>query len=244
MEPVDLFLSICAPAYNEAESIEQVVREWQRVLAESSVAGEIVIGNDGSTDATGEILARLSAEFPNLVVVTHPTNGGYGRALRSAVQASRGRFVLTIDSDGQFDAGEWRLLHAELERGDYDLVTGYRHAKQAGRVHVVADRGLNLLIRLLFGLRLRDTNCALKLFKGDLARALGGEAMGYPTPTEFHVRAQTLGFRTGEVRITHRERAGGTTKLKAFKTSWHMALFLLYLRFKQTLYRRRILASF
>lgn len=239
-----IFLSICAPAYNEEESIEAVVRDWERVLAESGVAGEIVIGNDGSTDRTGEILARLQTEFPNLVVVSHKVNGGYGRALRSAIRASRGRFVLTIDSDGQFDAGEWRALYEELERGKFDLVTGYRHAKQASIVHVIADRGLNRLIRLLFGLKLRDTNCALKLFKGEVARALGGEAMGYPTPTEFHVRAQTFCFRTGEVQITHRERAGGMTKLKAFKTSWQMGLFLLYLKFRQWLYRRRILAEF
>lgn len=238
------FLSICAPAYNEEASIEAVVREWVRVLAESGKPGEIVIGNDGSTDRTGEILARLQTEIPHLVVVTHTVNGGYGRALRSAIQASSGRFVLTIDSDGQFDAAEWQALYRELERGGYDLVTGYRHAKQASLVHVLADRGLNALIRLLFGLKLRDTNCALKLFKGEVARGLGGEAMGYPTPTEFLVRAETLGFRIGEVRITHRERAGGTTKLKAFKTSWQMGLFLLYLKLKQWLFKRRIIAEF
>ncbi|HBY97275.1 MAG TPA: hypothetical protein DEP84_25610 [Chloroflexi bacterium] len=244
MSETDIFLSICAPAYNEEESIGQVVRDWERVLAETDVTGEIVIGNDGSTDRTGEILTRLQAEFPNLVVVSHAVNGGYGRALRSAIRASRGRFVLTIDSDGQFDAGEWQALYEEMERGGFDLVTGYRHSKRAGAVHVLADRGLNRLIRLLFGLNLRDTNCALKLFKGEVVRVLGGEAMGYPTPTEFHIRAQTLSFRTGEVRITHRERSGGATKLKAFKTSWQMALFLLYLKFKQWLYRRRILAEF
>lgn len=244
MTESEIFLSICAPAYNEEESIEAVVRDWECMLVESDVAGEIVVGNDGSTDRTGEILKRLQAEFPNLVVVSHAVNGGYGRALRSAIRASRGRFVLTIDSDGQFDAREWRALYDEMERRGADLVTGYRHAKQAGLVHVLADRALNRLIRLLFGLNLRDTNCALKLFKGEVVRTLGGEAMGYPTPTEFHIRARTFGFRTGEVRITHRERAGGTTKLKAFKTSWQMGLFLLYLKFKQWLYRRRILAEF
>jgi glycosyltransferase involved in cell wall biosynthesis len=240
----DIFLSLCAPAYNEEASIEAVVRDWQRILTESSINAEIIIGNDGSQDRTGEILARLQTEFPNLVVVSHAVNGGYGRALRSAMAAARGQYVLTLDSDGQFDAAEWRPLHQELLRGDYDLVTGYRHAKQASWLHVAADRSLNRLIRMLFGLKLRDTNCALKLFKGEVARKIGGEAMGYPTPTEFHIRAQTLGFRTSEIRITHRERAGGATKLKAFKVSWQMALFLLYLKFKQWLYHKRILTAF
>ncbi len=232
------FLSICAPAYNEAESIAQVVRNWEEVL--EGIDGEIVIANDGSQDRTGEILAALQAEFPNLVVVSHEVNGGYGRALASAIARSRGQYVLTIDSDGQFDAGEYRRLLDELQRGGYDLVTGYRHAKQAGAVHVLADRGLNGLIRLVFGLRLRDTNCALKLFKGEIARSLHTEAMGYPTPTEFLVKAQTLGYRIGEMSITHYPRAGGETKLKAFRTSWQMALFLAYLKFKQVLYRARI----
>lgn len=240
----DIYLSICAPAYNEEASIEQVLRDWERILAEGGVSAEIVIANDGSQDRTGELLTRLQQEFSNLVVVTHQVNGGYGRALRSAMAAARGSYIVTIDSDGQFDVAEWRQLHDELVRGDYDLVTGYRHAKQASWIHVLADRSLNRLIRLLFGIDLHDTNCALKLLKGDVAHQLGGEAMGYPTPTEFHIRAQTLGFRTGEVRITHRDRLGGTSKLKAFRTSWQMILFLMYLKYKQWLYRHRILAEF
>jgi len=232
------FLSICAPAYNEAESIAQVVRSWEEVL--EGIDGEIVIANDGSRDRTGEILSALQEEFPNLVVVSHEVNGGYGRALASAIARSRGQYVLTIDSDGQFNAGEYRRLLDELQRGGYDLVTGYRRAKQAGAVHVLADRGLNGLIRLVFGLQLRDTNCALKLFKGEVVRSLHTEAMGYPTPTEFLVKAQTLGYCIGEVGITHYPRAGGETKLKAFRTSWQMALFLAYLKFKQVLYRARI----
>jgi dolichol-phosphate mannosyltransferase len=239
------FLSLCAPAYNEAESIEAVVREWAAIIERDGLDAEMVIGNDGSTDRTGEILACLQKEFPNLVVVSHEKNGGYGRALRSAMAEARGEYILTLDSDGQFDAGEWKQLYERLQAENLDLVTGYRHAKQASFLHVYADRGLNGLIRLMFGLRLRDTNCALKLFRGEVGRALAasGEAMGYPTPTEFLVKAQLMGYRAGEVQITHRERAGGATKLKALQTSLAMFQFLLYLRWKQQLFRARILAK-
>ncbi|MBA3534577.1 MAG: glycosyltransferase family 2 protein [Ardenticatenales bacterium] len=238
------FLSLCAPAYNEEESIESVVREWAAIIARDNLNAEMVIGNDGSMDRTGEILARLQQEFPNLIIVSHDKNGGYGRALRSAMAEARGEYILTLDSDGQFDAGEWKQLYDKLQAETLDLVTGYRHAKQASFLHVYADRGLNGLIRLMFGLRLRDTNCALKLFRGEVGRALAasGEAMGYPTPTEFLVKAQLLGYRAGEVQITHRDRAGGTTKLKALHTSLTMLQFLLYLRWKQQLFRARILS--
>ncbi len=240
----EVFLSICAPAYNEEESIESVVRRWIEVLENSGVQGEIVIGDDGSTDKTPAILQRLQEEFSSLRVVTLPKNQGYGAALSAAVCASRGRYVLTIDSDGQFDAGEYPILLRELQTGNYDIVTGYRQKKQDRLTRVLADRAFNLLVRGLFDLNLRDTNCALKLLNGTAARALKVDARGFPTPTEVLVKAETLGYRVGEVGITHHERVGGTTKLKALRTSWQIAVFLLYLKYKQVLYRARILNSF
>jgi len=238
-----VFLSITAPCYNERESIEKVVRYWEGVFARHDIQGEIVIGEDGSTDGSKDILRHLQSELKNLVVVDHAANRGYGYALSSAIGRSSGDYVLTIDSDGQFDAAEYTLLLAEMPKG-YDIVTGYRHRKQDSLLRVVADRGLNLIIRVLFRLPLRDTNCALKLFRGDVARRLTVEARGYPTPTELLVRAQTLGYRIGEAGITHYERAGGKTKLKALRTSWQMLLFLVYLKYKQILFRANIINDF
>jgi glycosyltransferase involved in cell wall biosynthesis len=238
-----VFLSIAAPAYNERENIEHVIADWQSVFARDGIQGEVVIGDDGSTDGTKDVLRELQSRFDNLVVVDHPVNQGYGCALSSAIARSKGEYVLTIDSDGQFDAGEYTLLLAEMEKR-YDVVTGYRHRKQDNLLRVIADRVLNLIIRVLFRLPLRDTNCALKLFKGDVARQLAIEAQGYPTPTELLVRAQTLGYRIGETGITHLERAGGTSKLKAFRTSWHMLLFLAYLKYKQVLFKMKVINHF
>ena len=239
----DVFLSITAPAYNERENIEKMITYWESIFAHDGIQGEIVIGEDGSTDGTKDILRDLQTQFANLVVVDHAVNRGYGYALSSAIARSRGDYVLTIDSDGQFDAAEYKLLLAEMDKG-HDVVTGYRRRKRDRPLRVIADRVLNLIIRLLFRLRLRDTNCALKLFKGDVARRLSIEARGYPTPTELLVRAQTLGHGIGETGITHYERAGGTTKLKALRTSWHMLLFLAYLKHKQLLFRMNVINEF
>jgi len=238
-----VFLSITAPAYNERENIATMITHWESVFADDHINGEIVIGEDGSTDGTKDVLAELQRRFNNLVVVDHAVNRGYGHALSSAIARSRGDYVLTIDSDGQFDAAEYRVLMAEMDNG-YDVVTGYRRRKQDSLLRVLADRVLNLIIRLLFRLPLRDTNCALKLFRGDVARRLKIEARGYPTPTELLVRAQTLGYRIGEAGITHHERAGGTSKLKAFRTSWHMLLFLAYLKYRQILFRLNVINDF
>ncbi len=238
-----VFLSITAPAYNERENIESMVTYWESVFARDGVQGEIVIGEDGSTDGTKDILRQLQERFENLLVVDHAVNRGYGYALGSAIARTSGEYVLTIDSDGQFDAGEYTLLLDEMDKG-HDVVTGYRRGKQDVLLRVLADRVLNLIIRALFRLRLRDTNCALKLFKGDVARLLMIEARGYPTPTELLVRAQTLGYRIGEAGITHYPRAGGQSKLKALQTSWHMLLFLGYLKYKQILFGTKVINRF
>ena len=235
-------LSLCAPAYNEEAGIERVVRDWEETLGQIAVAAEIVITDDGSTDGTAEILRRLQGEFANLVVVDQKPNAGYGRAVAAAIAHSRGQQVMTLDSDGQFDPGEYPRLLEQMERG-YDIVTGYRRRKNDKPARVVADRGLNLLVRLLFGLPLRDTNCALKLMRGDAARLIAIEARGFPTPTEILVKANALGYRICEVGITHHPRLAGESKLKVVRTGWDFLLFLFYLRFKVMLYHRRVITA-
>jgi glycosyltransferase involved in cell wall biosynthesis len=233
-------VSICAPAFNEEEGIAQVVRYWADVVRRDGIAGQIVVANDGSTDRTLEILQAVQNEIPFLKIVDYKPNRGYGYALAQAIGGADGDYIVTIDSDGQFDAAEYRLLLDELRHGRYDLVTGYRMGKRDTFIRVIADRGLNLLVRAMFGLRLRDTNCALKLLTRDVAQAVQIEARGYPTPTEILVKAQTLGYRIGEVGITHSERLAGQSKLKTFRTSWQMGWFLVYLKLKQMLYRARV----
>jgi len=235
-------LSLCAPAYNEAAGIAQVVMSWQETLERLGISAEIVITNDGSTDDTLEILRGLQQRYTNLVIVDQQPNAGYGRAMAAAIAQSRGQQVMTLDSDGQFDPSEYPRLVAKLSEG-FDVVTGYRLHKQDKPLRVVADRALNILVRLMFGLHLRDTNCALKLFKGDVARSLSIEARGFPTPTELLVKARALGYRIGEVGITHYPRLAGESKLKVVRTGWHFFLFLIYLRLKISLFKARIITS-
>jgi len=239
----DVRLSVAAPCFNEAEAIEAVVVEWDGVLDGMSGTSEIVLCNDGSTDATSEVLGKLAERVPRLRVVSFDVNGGYGRALRAAIGATRGEYVATIDSDGQFDLADASALIEVLERGGYDCVTGYRKGKQDSFGRVLADRGFNRLVRLMFGVSLRDTNCALKVAKGEILRELHIEARGYPTPTEILLRLDARGCKIGEVGVTHRERAAGSSKLHPWRTAWTMFRFLLYLRRKLKLFRARIIVE-
>jgi glycosyltransferase involved in cell wall biosynthesis len=236
-------LSVVAPVYNDEEGIEQVVEYWVKVLQENRASAEIVLANDGSTDRTLEILQDLARKIPFLKVASYNPNRGYGYALKTAIQASRGQWVITLDSDGQFDLADFPSLLKLQNDNQLDFITGYRMKKKDNPFRVLADRSLNLIVRTMFSVSLRDTNCAMKLIRGDLARSLNIEAKGYPTPTEITIKLMTLGAKTGEIGVHHSERLQGQSKLKFFRTSISFFRFLFYLRKKVRLYKAGILQT-
>lgn len=240
-EPV--YISVVAPCFDEAEGIEAIVRGWDALLEKHPRRAEIVLCDDGSTDATPQILARLQEALPRLVVVTLEKNAGYGRALSTAIQKSVGDIVVTLDSDGQFDLADGLELVRSLEEGGFDCVTGARRKKKDSVVKVAADRGLNRLVRSLFGVPFSDTNCALKAARGELLRTLRIEARGYPTPTEVVLRLDAMGARIGERPVSHHPRTAGQSKLRPFRTAWAMGRYLLYLRARLSLHRARIIVD-
>lgn len=235
----ELKLSVVAPAFNEAESIETVARRWLEILMGFGCDFEVVVVDDGSADGTSSVLQAIG--HPRLRVQRFEHNVGYGRALREAIRLSTGEVVVTIDSDGQFDLADALALVEKLDGEGIDLVTGYRRKKNDTFFRVIADRGLNLMVRIMFPLPYRDTNCAIKAIRGELARSLGIEAVGFPTPTEIMARAAAQGAKIAELPVSHLERAGGKTKLKALKSAVDFTLFLCYLRLQLWLRKRKTL---
>lgn len=244
MDAAAIQVSLAAPAYNEEAGIANVVREWQAVLSQSNIRYEIVICNDGSKDQTAAVLSQLSSEVPSLRTVGGAVNKGYGHALSTAIAACRGNYIATIDSDGQFDPVAIVDFLRSAEQNNLDGVVGYRDRKRDSLLRVLADRALNLLVRVAFGSKLRDTNCALKLIRREILQALPLEATGFPLPTEVCIRLEVQGPRLMESPVRHRERLAGESKLKVWSTGWKMGWFLVYLRLRLALYRARVLRSF
>jgi glycosyltransferase involved in cell wall biosynthesis len=233
-------ISIVMPAYNEQDNIENTVTSCFKTLDTIPGDHEVVVTDDGSKDSTGEILKRLSQTYETLVVERNEPNQGYGVALSRAIRTSKGDVVVSIDSDGQFDITELPELLAHF--GDkIDILTGYRISKQDTRIKVLADRIMNLLIRVTFGVRYRDTNCAYKIYRGSTLRNMNLEASGFQIPTEIVLKAHALGLKLSESPIHHRSREGGSSALAPFKTALRMFTFLCYLRIKIALYRRGII---
>ncbi|MBN2382580.1 glycosyltransferase family 2 protein [bacterium] len=237
------WLAVVAPAFNEEDNIEAVVCEWLDVLRADGRPFEIVIANDGSTDRTAEILARLQNAHPELVVVSDEPNHGYGYALSRAIRAASADYIMTMDADGQFEIRHYSELMQALEQKNADIITGYRLGKKDTPVKVFADRMLNLLVRVLFRVSLRDTNCAQKIAKRSILQSITIEAMSYPTPTEITLKAHALGYRVAETGVSHREREAGFSKLHPFRTGIQFFFFLLYLRFRIALFRARIIQT-
>lgn len=235
------YLSVVAPAYNEELIIEKVIKEWEYFIEKEKIDAEIVICNDGSTDKTGEVLKKLQKQYSNLIVCENKPNRGYGYALYNAIRQAKGQLIMTLDSDGQFDIRSFKTLHKELLAGNYDLVTGYRYKKRDSLSRVIADRGFNLIMRVLFGLQFKDTNCAQKLYRAEILKGITVESRGYPAPTEIMVKASERNIKIGEVPVVHYERKEGKTKLKLLKTSLDVFKLLVYLRIKLHAYRRKII---
>lgn len=203
-------ISACFPAYNEAESLVGVVGVADEILRAIGHTYEIVVVDDGSTDGTRAVLAALAQKYPALRSLRHPQNRGYGAAVLTGLRAARYDLVFFSDADGQFDLRELPKLLALI--GEADLVTGYR-----GRRRDPAHRRLNAflwnaLIRLAFGVKVKDLNCAFKLFhRSALERAGLHEvaSSGAAINAELLVRLERANARIREVEVSHYPRRHG-----------------------------------
>ncbi|MCX2726261.1 glycosyltransferase family 2 protein [Thermomicrobium sp. 4228-Ro] len=242
--PVRGSLSLVLPAYNEAANLEAVVRRALAVLPELVERFEIIIVDDGSRDGTDEIAERLAREDQRIRVVHHPVNRGYGAALRSGFAASHGELVMFMDADQQFDPADFAHLAPFLPHAD--IVAGYRVRRRDPWIRLVYAALFNAAMRLLFGITVRDIDCAFKVLRGDLVRALDLRMNGALVNTELLAKAQRAGATIVEVGVHHYPRlsgepSGGSVRviLRAMREVLQLWWLLLWYRPPQGLGRGR-----
>jgi glycosyltransferase involved in cell wall biosynthesis len=200
-------ISVFFPAYNEERNVPGMVERLRAVLPRIADDWEIIVVNDGSADHTGAVADALAAEDARVRVVHHPTNRGYGGALKSGFAASRKEYVFFTDGDGQFDVAELdRLLPFVPE---YDVVVGYRLERAEGGVRQLNAALWNALVKRSFGIPVRDVDCAFKLFKREVFDTVRVQAEGAMISTEVLARAVRAGFRVQEIGVHHYERKHG-----------------------------------
>jgi glycosyltransferase involved in cell wall biosynthesis len=208
--PLPRSLSFFFPAYNEEANLEPMVSHALEVLPRFTSEYEVIIVDDGSNDRTEAEGRALAGSRPYVSYLRHPTNRGYGEALRTGLHAAHNEAVLFTDGDRQFDLADLALLWPLL--AEADVVVGYRIRRADPWHRLFIARVYHLVLRLLFGLRLRDVDCAFKLMRREVATSVDPHSGGAFFSAEFLLRARHQGFVIQEVGVNHFPRVAGTPK--------------------------------
>lgn len=226
-------LSFFFPAHNEAANLGALVEEARSALPALADEFEILIVDDGSRDETPALADALAAADPLVRVVHHPRNLGYGSALRSGFAAARHPLVAFTDGDRQFRVADVGRLTARMEAGDADAVVGYRIRRADPLIRTLYARSYRLANRIFFGLKVRDVDCACKLFRRSALEGIRVESGGAFFSAELLIKLLAANRRIVEVGVPHYPRVAGSPTgarpsvvLRAVKDFWALRLRL------------------
>ncbi len=215
-------ISVFFPCFNEQGNIARVVNRAREVLEGLHADYEIIIVDDGSADDTGRIADDLAAGRASIRVIHHERNQGYGAALQSGFRAATKELVFYTDGDGQFDMGEMPALLPLI--ADCDIVSCYRINRQDSFMRKVNGWLWTRFTCLVFSLKIRDIDCAFKLYKRKVFDSITMESTGALIDTEILARATRRGFRIVQRGVHHYPRETGQQSganlrvvLRAFK---------------------------
>ena len=201
-------LSIFMPAFNEEGNITTTIIDARSSAKAVARDYEIIVVDDGSRDRTAEVVGELAKHDSDIRLVKHPNNRGYGAAVKTGLKACQKDWIFFTDSDGQFRYDELpKFVNASSK---YDLVIGYRKKRMDPFHRVfVAQVLLKIWNFVLFGLTVRDVDCAYKLFSRQVRDAIHLDTESAITVTEFIVKAKALGFRIIQLPVIHYPRKFG-----------------------------------
>ncbi len=200
-------LSVILPAYNEEAVIEQTLRTIMPVLAGWMHNFEVLVINDGSKDHTAQIVARLSVYDARIKLINHPRNKGYGAALVTGFESATKETTFFMDSDGQFDIRDLIAFFPLIEL--YDAVLGYRIDRQDVWMRKLNAWTWKQLVHFMFGVSVRDVDCAFKLYRSQFFRSHQLETCGAMINAEVLYKLGRYGYTYTEVGVRHLPRQAG-----------------------------------
>ncbi|HHQ48621.1 MAG TPA: glycosyltransferase family 2 protein [Acidobacteria bacterium] len=205
-------LSAVMPAYNEEEVLPLAIEEAVDALEAQCERWELIVVDDGSTDRTPEIIATWHERDPRVWAATQRPNQGYTKALIRGFAEARYGAIFYTDADAQFDLHEISRLYPLL--ADHDMVAGYRIDRQDPWIRLLTSATYNTLQSWVLGVRMRDVNCAFKLFRRSFFDVVKLSSDGFLIDAELYARAKRAGLTWAQVGVTHRPREKGSTTVK------------------------------
>jgi glycosyltransferase involved in cell wall biosynthesis len=203
-----MMLSIVIPVYNEAESLRELHAELSAVAQANNYELDVIFVDDGSTDASWQVITTLAAADHRVRGIRFRRNFGKAAALNAGIAAARGELLMTLDADLQDDPHEIPRFLAKMAKG-FDLVSGYKQVRHDPWHKVFPSRVFNAMVSWLTGVSLHDHNCGMKCYR----RAIFNEVQLYGELHRFvPVLAAARGYRPGELVIQHRARRFGQSK--------------------------------
>ena len=208
-------ISVVVPAFNEEDTIEEVVSQIFSVMESLEVPFEVIVVDDGSTDRTRERATKLGA-----TVLSNGQNRGKGYALRKGFEKAQGEIIVTIDSDGSHDPKEILDLIKPVLNGE-DVVAGSRFMGNGthftSRINRIGSFMMNMAIAILTGKRITDSQTGFRAFKSDFLKQVNLESSGFEIESEITVKALSNGFKFKEVPITCQPRMYNLSRVKILK---------------------------
>jgi glycosyltransferase involved in cell wall biosynthesis len=209
-------LSVFFPAYNDSGTIASLVISALKTAERLTTDFEVIIVNDGSVDRTAEIADELARTYPQVRVIHHQRNRGYGGALRSGLAAATRDLVFYTDGDAQYDPAEMAQLWEAFDER-VDLVNGYKISRSDPLHRIVIGRIYHHTVKLLFGLRVRDVDCDFRLMRRAIFDRVALEKNSGVICLEMMKKIQDAGFRIAEVPVHHYHRSYGRSQFFNFR---------------------------
>ncbi|MDQ4048609.1 MAG: glycosyltransferase family 2 protein [Actinomycetota bacterium] len=207
-------LSVVLPAYNEQDNVGPMVRDAMDVLPGLATDFEVLLVDDGSRDDTAAVVTDLVHEHhPRVRLLRHPRNRGYGAAIRTGFEHASFDLVFYTDCDRQFDLGELPYFLPLISQ--HDVVIGFRVYRYDSVGRSIVSWAYNRLVRVLFRVRVRDVDCAFKLFRREVLEKVTIESEQFFVDTELVAKARKWNFRIAEKGVRHYPRLAGETTVAA-----------------------------
>jgi glycosyltransferase involved in cell wall biosynthesis len=229
-------ISILLPCLNEEASIFYCLGEIHTIVRDNKLDCEVIVIDNGSSDNSVKRVVEAAKVFPELILEHEPVRG-YGSAYIRGLSVAHGRFIFMADMDGTYDFRDIPKFIAKLKEG-YGVVVGNRFDEQTGAImekqsmpwhhRHIGNPFLSYLVRLFFGVRIRDIHCGMRAMTRGAATEINPHATGMEFASEMIVKAAKRNIPMTEIPVAYKKRLG-ESKLRSFADGWrHMRFLLLY----------------